>query len=119
MDTLYRIFAHLKVKSSGLSVSQVRLMKCGCEVHSHRVAIKVGPERETVPSATKQEKLWFFWVWDLRTERVQHQRPGHGVLKRPEHKWIHWLFLPVLVLGAELLVNFDLPCPSGTPCSTA
>lgn len=83
-------------------------MKCGCEVHSHRVAIKVGPERETVPSATKQEKLWFFWVWDLRTERVQHQRPGHGVLKRPKHKWIHWLFLPVLVQNCSWTLTYPV-----------
>lgn len=71
-----------------LSVSQVALMKRWCQVHTHRLAIKVGPKRETVPSPTEQEQLRFFWVCDLRAERVQHQRPGYGILERPEHKRI-------------------------------
>lgn len=79
---------------SALNVSQFTLMKRCCEVHSHRLAVKVGPERETVPSTTEQEQLWFSWVSDLRAERVQHQRPGYGVLERPEHKWVYCLLLP-------------------------
>lgn len=91
-------------------------MKRCCEVHSHRLAVKVGPEGETVPPTAEQEQLWFFWVCDLRAERVQHHRPGYGVLERPEHKWVHCLFLPVRC--TELLVNFELPCPSRTPRNT-
>lgn len=105
--------------SLALSVSQFTLMKRWSEVHSHWLAVKMGPERETVPSTAEQEQLWFFWFCDLRAEWVQHQRPGYGILERPEHKWVYCLFLPVRCkLGTELLVNFELPCPSGTPHNT-
>lgn len=115
MDLLYKIHEF----GLALSLSQFTMVKRCCEVHSHGLAVKVGPKRETVPSTTEQEQLWFFWVCDLRAEGVQHQRPGNGVLQRPEHKWVYCLFLPVqCTLGTELLVNFELPCPSGTPHNT-